>query len=67
MEICYNDAAFYSFELERGTNYTQTIIYDLLGLVVLTSLSGKVSNEQILNQNYSHFILHSIPVQPKVI
>ena len=63
MEICYNDAVFYSFVLEHGTNYIQTVIYDLLRFIKI----GKDSNELIVNQDYSHFILHSIPVQPKVI
>ena len=67
MEICYNDTVFYSFKLEHGTNYIQTRIYDLLRLVVLTLISGKDSNELIFNQDYSHFILHSVPVQPNVI
>ena len=67
MEICYNDTVFYPFKLEHGTNYIQTRIYDLLGLVVLTLISGKDSNELIFNQDYSHFILHSVPVQQKVI
>ena len=58
---------FTFLNLNMGTVYIQSLIYDLLGLVVLIWLSGKSSNDLIFNQDYSYLLLHSIPVQPKVI